>query len=51
MDNQDTQATLYTKHRTKTNRIRDKTQKTKKMSNMIPPKTGGELDIQGNVSS
>jgi hypothetical protein len=51
MDNQDTQATLYTRHRTKTNKIRDKTQETKKMSNTIPPKTGDDLDIRGNVSS
>ena len=51
MDNQDTQATLYTRHRTKTNKIRDKTQNSKKMSNTDPPKTGGELDIGGNLSS
>ena len=30
----------YTIHRTKTNKIRDKTQKSKKMSNTIPPNWG-----------
>jgi hypothetical protein len=43
MDNQDTQATLYTRHRTKTNKIRDITLKTKKMNNTHPPKPGGDF--------
>jgi hypothetical protein len=41
----------YTRHRMKTNKIRDIKLKTKKMRNTDPPKTGGELDIRGNLSS
>jgi hypothetical protein len=41
---------VYTKHRMKTNEIRDTTQKSKKMSNTDLPKTGGEPDIGGNLS-
>ena len=51
MKNGHTGNIVYTRHRTKTNKIRDKTQETKKMSNTIPPKTGDDLDIRGNVSS
>ena len=51
MDNHDTRNIVYTTHSTKTNKISHKTQKTKKMSNTIPPKTGGDLDIRGNLSS
>ena len=46
-----TEYTVFTRHRTNTNKIRDTTQETKKMSNTDPSKTGGELDIGGNLSS
>jgi len=36
MDNPDTQAKLGTRHRTKTNKTKTTTQKSKKMSNMDP---------------
>ena len=40
-DNPETQATLSTRHRMKTNKTKNTTQKTKKMSNTNPPnKTG-----------
>ena len=43
----------YTRHRTKTNKIRDITPKTKTMDNTVSPKLGagggGELDIGGKV--
>ena len=41
----------YTRHSTKTNKIRDIILKTKTMSNTDLPTTGGELDIGGNLSS
>ena len=43
-----TRNTVYTRHRTKTNKIRDITQKTKNMSNTDTTKTGGELGVGGN---
>jgi hypothetical protein len=42
---------VYTRHRAKTNKIRDIILKTKTMSNTDLPTTGGELDIGGNLSS
>jgi hypothetical protein len=41
MDNPETQTTLGTRHRTKTNKMKTTTQKTKKMSNTNHAKIAG----------
>ena len=41
MNNSQTQATLNTRHRTKTNQTKNTTQKTKTMKTHTPPRGGG----------
>ena len=41
----------YTRHRTKTNKAKTTTQKTKKISNTNPPNPGGELNNPRRASS
>jgi hypothetical protein len=46
MNNSQTQATLNTRHRTKTNQTKNTTQKTKTMKTHTPPRGGGGGEVQ-----
>jgi hypothetical protein len=46
MNNSQTQATLNTRHRTKTNQTKNTTQKTKTMKTHTPPRGGGGPDAR-----